>query len=347
MMNYSNCYQNLELINKCIKTRTFCIVLSLLLFAYNSKSQHTFSIVAIDTITGEIGSAGATCGDSIIWPGTPGAYIISDILPGVGAIHTQSYWLEANQLNAKREMESGKGPIELMQWLEKNDLQSSPGLRQYGAVAWVNKKPQAAAYTGANCMDYKNHIVGRNYAIQGNILLGQMVLDSMEARFLNTNGSLATKLMAAMQGANIVGADSRCTPENTSSLSAFIRVAKPDDEYNKLYLDINVAGTGKSEEPIDVLQTRFNKWALKNSVNNDFDDFIQVNISPKHNQLLITSQEAIAGLSIYNQQGQTVLKSETFGNSFNFNTSGLASGIYFVIFEIGSYPVSKKFLINH
>ena len=32
-------------------------------------SQHTFSIVAVDTITGEIGSAGATCGDSIIWPG--------------------------------------------------------------------------------------------------------------------------------------------------------------------------------------------------------------------------------------------------------------------------------------
>ena len=44
--------------------------------------QHTFSIVAVDTLTGEIGSAGATCGDSIIWAGTPGAYIISDILPG-------------------------------------------------------------------------------------------------------------------------------------------------------------------------------------------------------------------------------------------------------------------------
>ena len=45
-------------------------------------TQHTFSIVAVDTMTGEIGSAGATCGDSIIWPGT-WAYIISDILPGL------------------------------------------------------------------------------------------------------------------------------------------------------------------------------------------------------------------------------------------------------------------------
>jgi uncharacterized Ntn-hydrolase superfamily protein len=334
------------MINTLIKRPIFYIVTLLLMVAFQSKSQHTFSIVAIDTITGEIGSAGATCGDSIIWPGTPGAYIISDIIPGVGAIHTQSYWLEANQQNANREMKAGKGPKKLMEWLEQNDAQNNPGLRQYGAVGWVNNKPQAAAYTGANCMDYKNHIVGRNYAIQGNILLGQMVLDSMEARFLRTEGSLATKLMAAMQGANIVGADSRCTPENTSSLSAFIRVAKPDDEYNKLYLDINVAGTGKSEEPIDVLQTRFNKWALKNSIDNDFEDFLKVNISVEHNQLLIISHEAIAGLTIYNQQGQQVLKSETPGNSFNFNTSGLASGVYFVIFETGSFPVSKKIMLR-
>ena len=59
------------------------VVVLFLLSLSNIYSQHTFSIVAVDTLTGEIGSAGATCGDSIIWPGTPGAYIISDILPGV------------------------------------------------------------------------------------------------------------------------------------------------------------------------------------------------------------------------------------------------------------------------
>ena len=76
----------------------------------NLYSQHTFSIVAVDTITGEIGSAGATCGDSIIWPGTAGAYIISDILPGVGAIHTQSFWLASNQVNARVQMQQGSTP---------------------------------------------------------------------------------------------------------------------------------------------------------------------------------------------------------------------------------------------
>ena len=52
------------------------VAIFFLLGISNIFSQHTFSIVAVDTITGEIGSAGATCGDSIIWPGTAGAYII-------------------------------------------------------------------------------------------------------------------------------------------------------------------------------------------------------------------------------------------------------------------------------
>ena len=61
----------------------------------------------------------------------------------------------------------------------------------------------------------------------------------MESRFLNTIGSLASKLMSAMQGANVPGADTRCLDEGISSLSSFIRVAKPEDN-NDLYLDINV-----------------------------------------------------------------------------------------------------------
>ena len=49
----------------------------------------TFSIVAVDVNTGEVGSAGGSC--------IANSIIISDMHPGVGAIHTQSYWLSANQ----------------------------------------------------------------------------------------------------------------------------------------------------------------------------------------------------------------------------------------------------------
>ena len=84
-----------------------------------------------------------------------------------------------------------------------------------------------------------NHILGPNYAIQGNILLGQQILDSMEYYFLNTSGCLPERLMAAMNGAKVVGADTRCMVEGTSSLSAFKNGST--DSYNNLFLDINVA----------------------------------------------------------------------------------------------------------
>ena len=235
-----------------------------LLGTANLFSQHTFSIVAVDTLTGEVGSAGATCGDSIIWPGTAGAYIISDILPGVGAIHTQSFWLASNQVNARIQMQQGSSPTQIISWLATNDVQNNPQSRQYGVVDYYNGSSRSAAFTGTSCFDYKNHILGPNYAIQGNILLGQQILDSMEYYFLNTSGCLPEKLMAAMNGAKVVGADTRCMVEGTSSLSAFLRMALPTDNYNNLFLDINVAGTAPNVEPIDVLENKYNQWKNSN-----------------------------------------------------------------------------------
>ncbi|MEK7253155.1 MAG: DUF1028 domain-containing protein, partial [Bacteroidota bacterium] len=222
-------------------------------------SQDTFSIVAVDTTTGEIGSAGASCIDASAIAG--GVLIISDILPGRGAIHTQALWNPANQANARSRMEAGDTPQEIMDWLADNDVQGNSSIRQYGAVAFGNQgEPQAAAFTGFNCMDYKNHNVGSHYAIQGNILLGQQILDSMEVRFLSTPGSLAEKLMAALQGANVPGADTRCLIPGVSSLSAFIRVAKTGDTTGTFYLNLNVPKVPTGVEPIDSIQILFDAW---------------------------------------------------------------------------------------
>ena len=72
--------------------RTMGIVLLLGLISHKSYAQHTFSIVAVDAITGEIGSAGATCLDIDDLGGEEGALVISDIIRGVGAIHSQAFW---------------------------------------------------------------------------------------------------------------------------------------------------------------------------------------------------------------------------------------------------------------
>lgn len=226
-------------------------------------AQHTFSIVAVDTVTGEIGSAGASCLDNISFPGSGGAIIISDILPGRGAIHTQSFWLAANQNNARLKMEEGLSPEEILLWLKANDPEGAFGAqkRQYGIVDFDPQgHPRSAAFTGNSCFDWKGHRTGATYAIQGNILLGPEIVDSMEARYLAATGSLADRLMAAMQGANVVGADTRCTDDGTSSLSAFLRVALPGDDDDALHLDLNVPSLPAGMEPIDSLQKLYDAW---------------------------------------------------------------------------------------
>jgi len=253
----------------------------------------TFSIVAVDTTTGEVGSAGGSC--------IAGSIIISDIHPGIGAIHTQSYYLQANQNYASTLMDEGYSPQEIIDLLEENDVQNNPSIRQYGIVdlfygnnygmlyeyecneidgaIWDGSPnsdelgectdpsiSRSASYTGDNCSNWKGHINGINYAIQGNILLSEDILLGIEEGFLNTNGSLDQKLMAAMHGAKVPGADTRCLDEGISTLSAFIRVAKYHDE-NDYYIDLNVNSvipyyndTGIWMDPVDTLQTLFNSW---------------------------------------------------------------------------------------
>ena len=236
------------------------LLLGLFLFACGSAlAQDTFSIVAVDLATGQVGSAGATCLDDNQIAG--GAVIISDVIPDIGAIHTQSYWIPANQNAAHDQVvDNGLSPEALMAWLEENDAENNPAVRQYGMADLVSGVARAAAFTGDNCFDVKDHIVGENYAIQGNILLGEEILTQMEAGFLETPGTLAEKLMAALQGANVAGADTRCLDEGVSSRSAFLRVAYPGDDPDALTLDLVVSLTPVGVEPIDVLQQEFNAW---------------------------------------------------------------------------------------
>lgn len=230
------------------------VLLPALLFSMLISAQDTFSICAVDTVTGEVGSAGASCIDAIQIGNSVGCALISDVHPGIGVVHTQAYYITPNQNYANSLMASGHTPQQIMDSMQVNDAQGNSTIRQYGAVRLNGNSSQAAAFTGANCMAYANHRVGPNYAIQGNILLGAQILDSMEARFLNTPGDLACKLMAAMQGAKVPGADTRCMSSGNSSLSAFLKVA----DGTALTIDLVVPYGPSGFEPIDSLQSLFN-----------------------------------------------------------------------------------------
>ena len=225
-------------------------------------SQDTFSMVAVDTITGEVGSVGASC--------INGSIIISDLHPGIGAIHTQAYWIATNQQNASDLMANEYSPQDIIDWLVENDAQNNPEIRQYGVVDLIDGA-RSAAYTGEDCSDYKNHIIGDTYAIQGNILLGQEILDSMETAFLCTFGTLDEKLFASLAAANVPGADTRCMDYGIPALSAFIRMAQVDNEADSLYLHINVNGVYLDTSPIDSLYQLYWDWKRTKYIIGDID----------------------------------------------------------------------------
>ena len=225
-------------------------------------SQDTFSIVAVDTITGEVGSAGASC--------IQGSIIISDIHPGVGAIHTQSYWNAINQDSAASLMDQGYSPQNIIDWLVENDAENNPAIRQYGIIDLIDGG-RSAGFTGENCFDFKGHKLGENYAIQGNILLGQSILDDMEAAFLTQYGTFEEKLMASLMAANVTGADTRCTPYGTPAISAFIRVADPDNSEDSLYMDINVNNAPLTLNPLDSLNVLYWDWKISHYILGDIN----------------------------------------------------------------------------
>lgn len=312
-------------------------------------SQDTFSICAIDTVTGEVGSAGASC---VYIPGQ-GVMILSDVHPGVGVIHSQAYYLSANQAYARSLMNDSVPPQQIIDSLIAHDAQNNPTKRQYGIVDFRNGVARSAAYTGVNCDDYKNHITGPNYSIQGNILLGQQILDSMEARFLTAEGELACRLMAALQGAKVVGADTRCLGDGISSIGTFLRVAKPDDPDDNYYLEFNIPRADEGVDPIDSLQVLIDQWGGCNTTgveNTDEEKMLSVFPNPAIGTIYFTLREEITvkgtELIIYSQNGQQLQSiAVTDRKVIAINLSQLPAGLYLYRLVVPGNSAEKGFFL--
>jgi uncharacterized Ntn-hydrolase superfamily protein len=326
----------------------YFFIYSIMLLSLNSSAQDTFSIVAIDLSTGEVGSAGASC--------INGSIIISDVHPGKGVIHTQSYYISSNQAYARNLMTQGFSPQAIINMLVTNDTQGNSTIRQY-IIADLDSGGRTAGFTGINCLDYKNHITGPNYAIAGNILLGQSILDSMEARFLNEPGDLACKLMASLQGANVPGADTRCLASGTSSKSAFIRVAKVFDVPGNYFLDLNVNAAPNGVEPIDSLQKMFDNWRGCNLISvNDKTNLsgqfmvipLTTNVSGDIRFKLINQKSDQVEVLFYDFSGRIIYKMKHSSiNNTLFLQRNLTQGVYFYQIKDGENSfASGKFRVN-
>ncbi len=342
--------------NRYMKKLSVLLLLVNYFCALSLYSQDTFSIIAIDQSTGEIGAAGATCSDGIA--GVGGVQVTNKIVPGKG-IATAQAWIctepnhnldyAASQIILNRQAE------EVLDSLLSYDKCPAKNYdinyRQYGIITIESTGVfHPIAYTGNMASDIKNEITGDNYVIIGNNLTNKAVLDSMKNRFVKQKGTLADKLLAAMHGAKNAGGDARCTERGTSSTSTFLKVAKADDEFNFPSLFINIPGVPRGAEPIDSLQLLYEDFLL--SSNNSFDVLNGLNIlqSPVKDQLYFnfhSNNFSPFEVVIYNVTGlqvfqQTVNQLESI---YNLHLPNLNNGVYLLSVKTNKGFASKKFQV--
>jgi uncharacterized Ntn-hydrolase superfamily protein len=323
-----------------------------ILITANLLAQDTFSIIAVDPVTGDIGSAGASCVTGV---GAAGIIdIITDIIPGRGGVNSQAYVCipNTNLQNAIAQMEAGSSPSEIIDYLLMNDSCASAGFnpeyRQYGIADFDSSgNPRTAGWTGSLADDYKEDRQGSNFSVQGNILLNQTVIDNMEANFNNTSGTLADKLMAAMQGANFAGADSRCLASGTSSTTAYLLVYHADDAPNAPYLRLNVGQQASGTEPIDILQGLYDNFlSIKE---NTLASKIQLFPNPAIERLSLVIDTSISSMSfeLIDISGKKLItnnEQSINNNRLDINVSALNTGIYFLKVSTNIGDTTLKFI---
>ena len=158
---------------------------------------HTFSIVARDPATGELGVAVQSH-----W------FSVGPIVPwaeaGVGAVATQSFVDPSYGKNGLELMRAGKSaPDALKELLEKDEG------RDVRQVAMIDSQGRVDAWTGKNDIQAAGHIVGKNFSAQANLMLNDKVWPAMARAFESTKGDLADRMLAALDAAQAVGGDIR------------------------------------------------------------------------------------------------------------------------------------------
>ena len=158
---------------------------------------HTFSIVARDAATGELGVAVQSHWFSV-------GSIVTWAEAGVGAVATQSFVDPSYGKNGLDLMRGGKSaPDALKELLEKDEG------REVRQVAMIDAQGRVNAWTGKNDIQAAGHIVGKDFSVQANLMLNDKVWPAMAHAFENTKGDLAERMLAALDAAQAAGGDIR------------------------------------------------------------------------------------------------------------------------------------------
>lgn len=226
------------------------IALSLLLFSGRPVARAsdaprtiaTFSIVAFDPATGDLGVAVQSK-----------FFAVGTVVPwaraGVGAIASQAFGNTTFGPRGLDLLAQGKSPAEVMQTLLADDAG-----REQRQVGIVDAKGHGTTYTGKECMVWAGGKEGVNYVCQGNILAGPDVVQAMGKAFEGTKGLLGDRLLAALDAGQAAGGDSR------GMQSAALLVVRDKGGYggfNDRWCDLRV---DDAANPFKELRRLYNLW---------------------------------------------------------------------------------------
>ena len=158
---------------------------------------HTYSIVARDAQTGELGVAVQShwfsVGSSVPWAEA-----------GIGAVATQSFIDPSYGKLGLDLMRAGRSAPDALRAL----LAGDEG-REVRQVAMIDAEGRVAAHTGAKNIQAAGHVTGKDYSVQANLMLNDKVWPAMSKAFETAKGDLAERMMAALEAAQAAGGDIR------------------------------------------------------------------------------------------------------------------------------------------
>jgi uncharacterized Ntn-hydrolase superfamily protein len=173
------------------------ILLCALAAGAGERPVHTFSIVARDAETGDMGVAVQSHWFSV-------GSVVTWAEAGVGAVATQSF---AEPAYGSRGLDLMRSGLTAKQALEA--LLLIDGGRDVRQVAFVDASGNIAAHTGSKCIEAAGHHVGDGYSVQANMMLNDEVVPAMVKAYETTRGDLAERLVTALEAAQSVGGDIR------------------------------------------------------------------------------------------------------------------------------------------
>jgi uncharacterized Ntn-hydrolase superfamily protein len=220
-------------------------------FLKGNPLAHTFSIVARDSLTGEMAVAVQShwfsVGTSVSWAEA-----------GMGAVATQSFTNKSFGIRGLDLLRRGLSAQDALDILLSDD--AGKDVRQ---VAIIDMNGNVAAHTGKSCIQYASHIKGKQFSVQSNMMLGNKVCESMAAAFENSGKkSLGEKMLIALEAAQKAGGDIR----GQQSAALIVVPAKAEGKpWDERTVDLRV---DDSKEPIKELRRLFDVHTAYVHMNN-------------------------------------------------------------------------------